>query len=244
MKTRERYDQWHQAVHGAEDSGRLRLEQWHRDALAIAPPLKEKTVLEVGCGAGDFAIHLAGEAAEVTAVDFSPVAVSLAREKARRHHATVAFEVADAGDLPFADGSFSAVFSCECLEHVPSPPRALAEMHRVLRPGGSLVLTTENYSNAVVLRWLMCWARGAPFDSGSETQPIEHFFLFWRVRKMMRRAGFRVTEMAGAHHVFLLLPRFHPHTFVKERFTHPLLARWLRPFARHMTFLALKPPRD
>jgi ubiquinone/menaquinone biosynthesis C-methylase UbiE len=244
MNALQRYEQWHQAVHGAENPGDLKLEQWHRDALSLAPPLASLRVLEVGCGAGDFAVYLARADAQVWAVDFSSVAIGLARARAQRQGASVDFEIADAGALPFPDASFDLVFSCECLEHVPDPPLALGEMYRVLRPGGRLVLTTENYSNATLLQWAACWARRQPFNSGAGVQPIEHFFLYWRVSEMMRRAGFRMGRMLGAHHVFLLLPRLHPHTFIKERFASRTLGRLFRPLARHVTFEAVKPAKN
>jgi len=235
------YDAWHRSVHGAADAPALELAQWHHDALSLSPPLQGRRVLEVGCGVGDFAVHLARAGATVTAVDFAPVAIEMARARAAAHAETVDFRAADAQNLPFPDESFDLLFSCECLEHLPDPAQALREMTRVLRPGGQLMLTTENYSNAMLLAWVVAWWRREPFNSGSVAQPIEQFFLFWRVRRMLREAGLRVRRMIGAHHVFLLLPRFHPHTFVRERFRWPFFAWLFRSWARHVSFLAEKP---
>ena len=174
------------------------------------------------------------------AVDFSRQAIELAEGKAATQKVAVDFRVADAQCLPFADDSFDLLFSCECLEHVPDPRKTLSEFCRVLKPSGKLLLTTENYSNAMVLGWIVSWYRGQPFNSGAGVQPIEHFFLFWRVKRMLKEAGFNVERMAGSHHVFLMLPRFHPHTFVVEYFRNRFVARFLRPLARHMTFAAVK----
>ena len=102
------------------------------------------------------------------------------------------------------------------------------------------MLTTENYSNAMVIYWAMAWLSGKPFNSGSGVQPIENFFLFWRVKKMMRRAGFKVARMTGAHHVFFVVPGCHPHLFVRKRFRTPLWATLFRPLARHVSFRAVK----
>lgn len=217
------------------------LAQWHEDALRLAPDLRGLRVLEVGCGAGEFALALAARgAAHVDAVDFSSAAVGIAAGKAEGSGLPVVFRVADAQRLPFEDGSYDVVFSCECLEHVPEPAVALGEMARVTRAGGGLVLTTENYTNAMLLAWAVSWWRGVPFDSGAGAQPIEHFFVYWKVRRLVRRAGYRVQRMIGAHHVFLLLPRFDPGTFVKERFASPRLARFFLPMARHVSFLAIR----
>ena len=235
-----RYDEWHRLAHGAETGNSRYLSPWHRDAQSLAPPLADAAVLEVGCGSGDFALHLAGQARTVTAVDFSPAAIEIAQKKRTDVTANVTFQVADAQALPFPDGSFDVIFSCECLEHVPDPRRALAEMQRVLRPGGRLILTTENYSNGVLLYWLMAWLKREPFNSGNAPQPIEHFFLFWRVRRMITQAGFDVKTMIGAHHVFLALPGMHPLRFVREQFHSKIWAFLFKPLARHVSFCAMK----
>ncbi|HEX8091984.1 MAG TPA: class I SAM-dependent methyltransferase [Blastocatellia bacterium] len=234
------YDDWHREIHGDENPAAVSLQDWHRNALSLSPSQNSLAVLEVGCGVGDFAIHLAGQGAKVTAVDFSPQAIELARAKSEAQNRPVNFQVADAQSLPFEDGSFDVVFSCECLEHVPDPRLALTEFYRVLKPLGKLVLTTENYSNAMLLGWLVCWLRKEPFNSGAGVQPVEHFFLFWRVKHMFKGAGFQVQRMIGSHHVFLMLPRFDPSTFVVERFDNPIAGALLRPFARHMAFAAVK----
>lgn len=234
------YNEWHARVHGAESPNETLLQQWHLDALALAGNLKGLHVLEVGCGAGDFSIHLAQSGASVVGTDFSPTAVELAAAKAAAQKSEAQFQVADAQGLPFADASFDMILSCECLEHVPDPKAALAEMFRVLKPGGRLVLTTENYSNGMLIYWLMAWIQRKPFNSGAGVQPIEHFFLFWRVMAMMKRAGFAMRRMQGAHYVFFAVPGTHPHTFVRERIASPWLSKLLRPFARHVSFEAVK----
>ncbi len=234
------YDKWHANLHKGEKLSVIKVEEWHRNALQLSPSLVGKKVLEVGCGTGDFAIYLAEKGVDVTAVDYSDVAIRLAREKAAVQNSAVKLIIADAMQLPFDSSTFDIIFSCECLEHVPEPQRALNQMNRVLKPGGTLILTTENYSNAMILAWVVARLRGVPFDSGAGIQPIEHFFVFWKVRNLIRRAGFSVTGMLGSHHVFLLLPRFHPFTFVKERFQNHFMSRLFLPFARHFGFRAVK----
>ncbi len=235
------YDDWHNQVHGSDNLSELHLDEWHQNALSLFPSgVSGLKILEVGCGVGDFALYLANQGADVTAVDFSPKAIEIAKTKSDRQNKSVDFRVADAQALSFADNSFDLLVSCECLEHVPVPKLAIAEFYRVLKPSGKLVLTTENYSNAMLLYWLACWLRKEPFNSGESVQPIEQFFLYWGVKRLMHLAGFRVERMIGSHHVFLLLPRCHPHTFVKERFQNPSLAALFKPFARHMAFAAIK----
>jgi 2-polyprenyl-3-methyl-5-hydroxy-6-metoxy-1,4-benzoquinol methylase len=71
------YDNWHQTVHGQDVLTESKLEGWHIDALSLSPSLKDLNLLEVGCGAGDFAIHLSKQQAIVTAVDFSSKAIEI-----------------------------------------------------------------------------------------------------------------------------------------------------------------------
>jgi 2-polyprenyl-3-methyl-5-hydroxy-6-metoxy-1,4-benzoquinol methylase len=238
------YNQWHDRVHGQEAPEEILLQQWHQDALKLAGAVGTVEILEVGCGAGDFSLHLAALGAQVTGTDFSPKAIEIAVSKGAVQASAARFQVADAQALPFLDQTFDLVLSCECLEHVPEPAKALAEMFRVLKPGGRLILTTENYSNGMLVYWLMAWIQRKPFNSGAGVQPIEHFFLYWRVLRLMRQAGFALLRMTGAHFVFLAVPGTHPHTFVRERIKTPWLANLLRPFARHISFELMKPTQQ
>lgn len=240
MSLEKSYDEWHQAVHIGRSGLHLELKQWHIDALALAQEIVGKTVLEVGCGAGDFAFALELRGGLVTAVDFSATAIEAARRKASERNSKVIFDQEDACNLPFPDEGFDIVFSCECLEHLPDPAGAVQEMARVLNPGGTLILTTENYSNALFLIWLKCLILHVPFNSGEVAQPIERFFVFPMIYRMFQKAGLRMVATKAAHHVFLILPRLHPHTFVVERFASPLFTRVFKPFGRHWTYKAIK----
>jgi ubiquinone/menaquinone biosynthesis C-methylase UbiE len=94
--------------------------------------LERPRVLEVGCGWGELAVRLTREAgATVVALDQSPRMVELARERG------VDAVVGDVQSLEHADGSFDAVVVAWMLYHVPDLARALGEIVRVLRPGGS-----------------------------------------------------------------------------------------------------------
>jgi SAM-dependent methyltransferase len=98
-----------------------------------APLLPPGRVLDLGCGVGHSYHELAPR--ESVGVDLDPAA--LAGQERETH-------VADMRRLPFADGSFRSVLSVQSIEHVPDPARALAEMVRVLAPGGRAVLVTPN----------------------------------------------------------------------------------------------------
>jgi SAM-dependent methyltransferase len=107
-------------------------------------------ILEVGCGWGELAAWLARETgAEVVATDLSPRMVELARERG------VQAELADVQELPFADASFDVVVAAWMLYHVPDLNRGIAELVRVLRPGGRLVAATNSVFHLHELRELV-----------------------------------------------------------------------------------------
>lgn len=109
-------------------------------ASFLIPQLKPgQHLLDVGCGAGFLSLRLAGAVTpgELHGVDIEPSQVDAARAlAAERGCSNAAFQVADALDLPFADGSFDVVHMGGLLLHVPDTARALAEAKRVLKPGG------------------------------------------------------------------------------------------------------------
>ena len=116
-------------------------------ALAIGRE-QATTVLEVGCGGGQFAARVAAEnpQARVLATDRSTRFVEIAAARG------VPARMADIADLPFEDGSFDVVASLWMLYHVPDLDRGLAEVRRVLRPGGLLVAVTNGDEHTADLR--------------------------------------------------------------------------------------------
>ena len=99
----------------------------------------EGQVLEIGCGTGaNFAFYPA--AAHVTATDYSEHMLRRAADERSNAAATIELRQADVEALPFDDDSFDAAVSALVLCSVPDQPRALAEIRRVLKPGGALRL--------------------------------------------------------------------------------------------------------
>ena len=104
-------------------------------ALAATPSMR---VLEVGCGAGNV---LTTVRARRIGLDLSPSLLAKARARLGPGAPLVR---ADAGRLPFAPASFDRVFCSEVLEHVLNPKQVIAELRRVLRPGGWAVVSIPN----------------------------------------------------------------------------------------------------
>ncbi len=101
--------------------------------------------LDVGCGPGHVALMVLDELESVTEVVGVDLSTNMLRH-AQRHRAAsphrdrLRFELGDAKGLPFQDGSFQTVFSNTILHHIPDPVPFLAEVWRVLAPGGTLLV--------------------------------------------------------------------------------------------------------
>ena len=116
--------------------------RWLFDIIGAAAGLD---VLELGCGpAGLWAQNLGRVPAgwRITLTDFSPGMVAEAQRILGDAAGRFRFEVVDAQEIPFGDGSFDTVIANHMLYHVPDLDRALTEIHRVLRPGGRLYAST------------------------------------------------------------------------------------------------------
>ncbi len=106
--------------------------------LAMLPEVGGLAGLDVGCGEGHNTRLLAERGARVIGIDISATFIRLAREAEEAHPLGIRYEVASAVDLPFGDASFDFATAFMSLMGIPETERVLAEIFRVLRPGGFL----------------------------------------------------------------------------------------------------------
>jgi SAM-dependent methyltransferase len=121
-----------------------------------APP--DSVILDAGCGSCAKSVLLADRGFRVMGMDFSADALGLAREFVRKQgfEGRITLRQGDLLNLPFKDGEFSYVICWGVLMHVPDVQRALAELARVLKPGGVLVTSEANMHSlqSTGMRWL------------------------------------------------------------------------------------------
>jgi tocopherol O-methyltransferase len=139
----------HHGYYGAD--GKTRKERRQAQIDLIEELLKwsqvdaASNILDVGCGIGGSTLYLANKyQANATGITLSPVQADRAKERARGLGLgeRVNFQVANALEMPFADDSFDLVWSLESGEHMPDKVKFLQECHRVLKPGGKLIMVT------------------------------------------------------------------------------------------------------
>ena len=122
-------------------AGVIELEHLHRYAIARELAFG-KGVLDIGCGEGYGSDLLASVAKRVTAIDISVAAVAYASAKYRRRN--LKFVCASAADIPLPDASIDLVASFETIEHHDEHRQMLAEIRRVLRPDGVLIISSPD----------------------------------------------------------------------------------------------------
>lgn len=167
------------------------------DRLGIGPGTR---VIDVGCGAGRHSYEAYRRGADVIAfdqnaeelaeVDTMLQAMNAAGEAPAAAKAQVV--VGDALALPYPDASFDCVIASEILEHIPGDDAVIAELARVLRPGGTLAVT--------VPRWLperICWALSDAYHA-NEGGHIR-IYRAADLRAKLQRAGLRFTHSHHAH---------------------------------------------
>lgn len=199
--------------------------------LDLAGPLAGRDVLDVGCGDGTYGLAAARAGARVAAVDRSAAAVEAARRNAAVGDVALELHVADALALPFPARRFDLVLAVTVLCFVPEPRRAVAEMVRVLRPGGALIVgELGRWSTWAAWRRLRAWA-------GSRTWRAARFWTSAELRELLREAGLVPGRERGA--------AFHPPVGVAARLLEPidpLLGRATRVGAAFIAVRGDKPP--
>lgn len=144
--------------------------RWKRQTASIAVGKDRGPALDVATGTGDLAFELARRPGitEVIGVDFSPAMLELARGKlgSRAAPRLISFHLGDALRLEFQDDSFICATAGFALRNVENISRSIAEMHRVIRPGGRVVvleLTPLNPSSMFTPLLRLYFAHGVPF---------------------------------------------------------------------------------
>lgn len=123
----------------------IRRIEW-RGMLEYIDPEEGERILDVACGEGLLSLRIAERGCEVCGTDMSEEFINLAKRLAKKLGILCEFRVGNAEALPYPDGCFDKVLCSSSLEHFENDVGPLKEMRRVLKPGGSVVLTIDSFT--------------------------------------------------------------------------------------------------
>jgi SAM-dependent methyltransferase len=183
------------------------------DALAERVDLRGDRLLDIGCGDGAYTVRLAGDFNSVDAIDVQQEPLALFRNCIAGTPAAsrIVISKMSAAKLDYADDTFDLVTAIEVLEHIEELDQALAEICRVLRPGGRFAFTTPN-------RWFPFETHGFIYR-GRRYSPARAPFLTWITplhRRLADARTFTASELRGrliaaglaVHSVDYVMPPF------------------------------------
>lgn len=165
--------------------------------IAARAPLPDRDVLDVGCGGGILAEALARAGARVTGIDLAAAALATAELHALESGVAVRYRQISAEALASeAPASFDVVTCMEMLEHVPDPASVLGALARLVRPGGSVFVSTINRTPKAFLLAIV----GAEYVARLLPRGTHEYARFIRPAELgraARAAGLRVRHLAG-----------------------------------------------
>jgi 2-polyprenyl-6-hydroxyphenyl methylase / 3-demethylubiquinone-9 3-methyltransferase len=191
-------DRWYEA--NDDPVALLRAESRHRNPW-VAQRIDEAfggrpvDALDVGCGAGFLSNYLAARGHRVAGLDASPESLAVAA----RHDpsGSADYRLGDALALPYPDASFDVACAMDFLEHIEEPARAVAEIGRVLRPGGLFFFHTFNrnpLAYLVIIKLVEWFVKNTPRDM----HVLRLFVRPDELAAMCRAAGMRALEVRGS----------------------------------------------
>lgn len=156
-------------------------------------PTEGQRILDIGCGHGSPALRIAAHhPVEITGISVSEYQVGLANSRPQPAHlpGRATFRLADAMELPFADGSFDGAYAIESFMHMKDKEAALGHLVRVLRPGARLVIAEHHLEGEL-----------SPADAARMADAYA-FFKFSlsddRYETLLRQAGLKVVDHTDA----------------------------------------------
>lgn len=147
------------------------------------------TLLDAGCGSGQFALELAARGCQVTAIDVSPAMIERARAHGAERNLAVEWRVGDLTRLADPPATYDAILARVSLQFVPSPWLALRELGRVLRPDGRLYVSVPGALSPI---YRERWRR---FERPDESLP--NGILPWELETLLQHAGWTVLDGWG-----------------------------------------------
>ena len=196
-----------------------------------------KQLLEVGCGAGIDLVRFARGGAKVTGIDLSATAIDLARKNLEQSGRSADLRVMNGECMEFPDNTFDAVYAHGVLQYTADARRMIAEIHRVLRPGGEAIVMVYNK-----ISWLNLMRKVTGVQLEHEDAPVLKKFSMGEFKQLLR----------PFQHHRIIPERFPVKTKLHSGWKAHLFNRvfvgtfnwlprpWTRPFGWHLLAFAVK----
>lgn len=206
--------------------------------------------LDAACGVGNNLVTLSRFFRKIDAFDKSSKAVEFARERFEHFMDNITFATGNLSEIPYQANSFEYVVCTEALEHVKDYEQVIKELHRVVKPGGYVILSFQNHYNPSSLfkfifekiyhkNWDVWGTHG--HDEGYES-----YLTCFQIKRSVKETGFTSVREFGADYINAWLswvPYFYRNYKVLDRF--PILFLGKVPFVKYLGmdyFLLLKKP--
>ena len=162
----------------------IRRIEW-RDMLEWLDQKEGERILDIACGGGELSLKIAEKGCEIYGIDMSENAIKSAKRLAEREKIMCEFEIGSAEDLPYPDGYFDKAICSSSLEHFKDDIKALKEMHRVLKPNGTVVLTTDSFTYPI---------RDELKEKHSEIAYVVNYYTAEKLKERFEIAGFEMNR--------------------------------------------------
>jgi len=219
------------------------LYEYRYDKLNYLPRLVDfagytgKHLLEVGCGAGIDLVRFAKGGANVTGIDLSKTAIDLARRNFEQSEQQADLRVMNGEHMQFADHTFDVVYAHGVLQYTSDSAKMIAEIYRVLKPGGQLIAMVYNR-----ISWLNLMRNVTRVPLEHEDAPVLEKFSIGELKQLLH-----------PFHDYRIIPERFPvetklHSGWKARLFNNVFVkvfnllprRWVRPFGWHLMAFAVK----
>lgn len=166
-------------------------------------------VVEAGCGLGRYVFYLSRLGVDIEGLDFHEPTVNYLLNWTREHGFACTFRTGDVLNLPYESDSMSGYLSFGVVEHFEEgPQKALAEAHRILRPGGVAIITTPSFNPLQAYFRVRRRAIDAARRLLGRSAPPRSFFQYWyapaRLAGFVNGSGLRVTLHGGGDLLYCL----------------------------------------
>ena len=219
------------------------LDEYRYEKLNYLPHLvnfsayKGNSVLEIGCGAGIDLVRFARGGANATGIDLSKTAIDLAYKNFEQSEENADLRVMNGECMQFMDNTFDVVYAHGVLQYTADPVKMIAEIHRVLKPGGEAIMMVYNKHS-----WLNLMRNVTNVPLEHEDAPVLKKFSVSELKQLLHPfQDYRIISER-----FPVKTKLHSgwkaHLFnsVFVRVFNLMPKRWIRPFGWHLMAFAIK----